>query len=87
MRTTHTYAILRISQAAYDEIRERLQAAGYESQFHPDTDGDGERIDMHGIAVQAEQMIGTEESLEGFPCSAGFAPRVDATAPGTGEDG
>lgn len=25
-------------------------------------------------------MIGTEESLEGFPCSAGFAPRLDTAA-------
>lgn len=46
--TRHTYAILEISQTAYDEIRSKLAAAGYEHAFH-----DGGVIDMHGIAVQA----------------------------------
>ena len=49
---TYTYAILRISRAAYAEIRAALADAGYEHAFHEDDDG--ERIDMHGIAVQAD---------------------------------
>lgn len=52
MRTTHTYAILEISQAAYEEIKAKLEAAGYQHAFH---DNDGEIvIDMHGIAVKGE---------------------------------
>lgn len=49
---THTYAILKISQAAFDEIKAKLEAAGYTDQFHEDE----KRlvIDMHGLAVTAE---------------------------------
>lgn len=47
MRTTHTYAILEVSAAAYEEIRALLEAAGYQHAFHDDV------IDMHGIALQA----------------------------------
>lgn len=49
MRATHTYAVLDISQEAYDEIRAKLEEAGYQHAFMPD----GE-IDMHGIAVSAD---------------------------------
>ena len=51
--STHTYAILKISQAAYDEIKTKLAAAGYSDQFH-DKEKSGRTfpvIDMHGIAV------------------------------------
>ncbi len=47
---THTYAVLEVSQAVYDEIRAKLEAAGYDHAFHEDPDV----IDMHGIALQAE---------------------------------
>ena len=47
-RTTHTYAVLELSPAAYSEIREKLAAAGYQHAFHDDL------IDMQGIAVAAE---------------------------------
>lgn len=47
LRQTHTYAVLEISRAAYDEIHQKLDAAGYQHTF------DGDVIDMHGIAVQA----------------------------------
>jgi hypothetical protein len=47
--STYTYALLEISQAAYDEIKAKLESAGYSDQFHED---DGQiAIDMHGIAV------------------------------------
>lgn len=46
MRVTHTYVTLAISQAAYTEIRAKLEAAGYGHAFMED----GE-IDMHGLAV------------------------------------
>lgn len=44
---THTYAVLDVSRAAYDEIRRKLDAAGYQHAF------DGDVIDMHGIALAA----------------------------------
>ena len=53
IRQTHTYAILEVSPAAYQEIRAKLEAAGHEQAFHDEDDG--EVIDMHGIALQEEE--------------------------------
>ena len=50
---SRTYVILNLSQAAWDEIAEKLSAAGYSHAFHQRTDG--VVIDMHGLAVQAEK--------------------------------
>lgn len=44
---THTYAILDVSQDAYDEIKKLLDIAGYQHAF------DRNVIDMHGIALRA----------------------------------
>lgn len=52
MKQTHTYVILEISHAAYEEIAEKLREAGYAHAFHET--GGRVVIDMHGIAV-AEQ--------------------------------
>lgn len=49
---THTYAILPVSQSAFNEIRALLAQAQYEHAFHGHPEG--EVIDMHGIAVQAK---------------------------------
>lgn len=49
MRCTHTFVTLPISPAAFDEIKGRLAAAGYEHTFV-----DGETIDMAGIALEKE---------------------------------
>ena len=51
-RATHTYAILQVSPKTYREIREKLEAAGYQQAFHPSAEG--EVIDMQGIALQAK---------------------------------
>lgn len=48
MRTTHTYAVLEITFEAWEEIADKLRAAGYDHAF------DGDVIDMHGIAVKPE---------------------------------
>jgi len=40
---SHTYAKLAVSRAAFNEIRERLEEAGY---FF-----DEDELDMHGIAL------------------------------------
>lgn len=53
-RTTHTYAILELSQSAYDEIKKKLDDAGYDHAFHHDADH-GTVLDMHGIAVALEK--------------------------------
>jgi hypothetical protein len=49
---SHTYAILGISQAAYDEIAAKLRAAEYQHAF------DGAVIDMHGIGLEVEAAPG-----------------------------
>ena len=46
---THTYVVLELSPAAYDEIAGKLRAAAYDHAF-----GDDGEIDMHGIAVKRE---------------------------------
>lgn len=51
--STHTYAVLKVSQSTYNEIREKLQTAGYDHAFHRDS-----IIDMHGIAIQEDETIG-----------------------------
>ena len=50
---THTYVILSLSQPAWDEIADKLSAAGYGHAFHQETDG--VVIDMHDIAVCADR--------------------------------
>ena len=50
---THTYVILELSPAAWQEISDKMRDAGYSHAFHDDTEH-GEVIDMHGIAVAAE---------------------------------
>lgn len=52
---TYTYAVLDISEAAYREIRQKLEDAGYGQAFHRSDDGP-EVIDMHGIAVRSEEQ-------------------------------
>jgi hypothetical protein len=47
-----TYAILNVSQSAYDEIREKLQTAAYDHAFH-----ENGVIDMHGIALQTDNPV------------------------------
>jgi hypothetical protein len=46
VRQTHTYAELKLSPEAYDEISRKLREAGYDHAFMDDG-----AIDMHGIGV------------------------------------
>lgn len=50
LRTTHTYALLEVSKAAWDEIASKLREAGYKHAF-----GDDGEIDMHGIALVKQE--------------------------------
>lgn len=49
-RSTYTYAVLEISDAAFEEIAKLLKDAGYDHAFHKERNGHIV-IDMHGIAV------------------------------------
>lgn len=49
---THTYAILEVEPAAFEDIKRRLLAVDY--GFTIDTDNGREIIDMHGIALAAD---------------------------------
>jgi hypothetical protein len=49
VRSTYTYAELAVSQATYDEIAQKLRAAGYDQAFH--TYDNRTIIDMHGIGL------------------------------------
>lgn len=51
---TYTYATLEVSHATYAEIKAKLEAAGYQDQFHEDAK-DGVLIDMHGLALKDSQ--------------------------------
>lgn len=44
---THTYVVLEVSKACYDEIAKKLKEAGYDCEHN------GE-IDMHGVALAVE---------------------------------
>jgi NTP pyrophosphatase (non-canonical NTP hydrolase) len=46
MRVVHTFALLAVSPAAYDEIAAKLKAADYHHSFVDDA------IDMHGIGLE-----------------------------------
>ena len=46
---TRTYALMPVSRAAFEEIKASLVGAGYEHAI------DGDRLDMHGIAVTPEE--------------------------------
>jgi hypothetical protein len=49
---SHTYAVLELSPAAYDEIARKLKEAGYDQAFDVYNMRGGEPvIDMHGIGV------------------------------------
>lgn len=55
---TYTYATLEVSPAAFEEIRAKLEAAGYDDQIrksslHPSED----LIDMHGLALVRQSEL------------------------------
>lgn len=63
MRHTHTYVLLELSESAYEEIRKKMEEAGYQHAFIDNSDMPASpRISMQGIAVVPEcKMIGDEE--------------------------
>jgi hypothetical protein len=55
VRTTSTYVLLKLSESAYEEIRSKMEAAGYGHVFIPNPEAPASpRVLMHGIAVVPE---------------------------------
>lgn len=48
---THTYAVLQVSATVYDEVKQKLEAAGYSHAFHTHEGEPTPTIDMHGIGL------------------------------------
>ena len=75
---THTYVTLEVSAAAFDEIKQKLEDAGYDHTFM-----DSGGIDMHGLALVTgeagvpplgaktltinEAAHGFEDASDGYP--------------------
>lgn len=55
LNQTHTYATLEISVPAFEEIAQKLKAAGYDHSFVVKK-GEKTVIDMHGIALCPDQV-------------------------------
>ncbi len=53
LRTTRTFVIMEVSQAAHDEIRAKLLEGGYDFAVWEEGD-DGTLLDMNGIALGIE---------------------------------
>ena len=53
---TYTVVIMEVSQQAYDEIRAKLEEAGYQHAIHDEPDKEwSNRLDMHGIALAVKK--------------------------------
>lgn len=61
LRSTHTFAELEVSAAAYDEIAGKLREAGYDHAFNEGA------IDMHGIGVTRSAEQGASKALVTAP--------------------
>lgn len=60
---THTYAILEVTPATFEEISDKLKARGYSQSFIRDHTNDPTlvTIDMQGLALQKNSTLETEE--------------------------
>ena len=50
MRNTRTYAVMKVSTATFQEVKAKLEEAGYDQALH----NDDKTLDMHGVALEAE---------------------------------
>lgn len=62
IRQTHTFAVLHVSPATYNEVYQLLKAAGYDHVFIEQENRTV--IDMHGIALAAKPVedVGMDDS-------------------------
>lgn len=65
-RKTRTFAVLEISESAYDEIASKLREAGYDHAFVSGA------IDMHGITLTR----GAEPAQASHPAHRPIAPNA-----------
>lgn len=78
---THTYAILDVPRAVYAAVRALLDAASYQHAFH--ADGEGEVIDMQGIALRSKDgPTGTDITVSTLLSSRTKEGRIDFTLNG-----
>jgi hypothetical protein len=67
-RTTHSYAVLVVSQSTYDEILAKLTAAGYHTDA-PKSTNHGNVIDMHGLALAPPPVVPRARPTVGGKCT------------------
>ncbi len=53
--STHTFALLEVTPAAFEEVRGKLEDAGYTHAFH--RIDDRAAVDMHGIALTSRETV------------------------------
>lgn len=58
---THTFVVMEVSDAAFDEIKTQLELASYQHAIHNDAQR-GIVLDMHGIAVARKAKEARHES-------------------------
>ncbi len=76
---THSYAILTVSAATFQEVADKLRDAGYGHAF------DGGRIDMHGIALAVDPNDYEPDDADSFDRHADHVEaRADAGQYGDG---
>lgn len=74
MTYTYTYVLVPVSQLAFEEVRRKLEQAGYGHAI------DGNIIDMHGLALELAQTA--ERPAEAPERSEGAGSAGRQTAPG-----
>jgi hypothetical protein len=79
---THTVVLLELSSAAYQEIRAKLEAAGYHHAFHEEG-----WIDMTGIGVALEKPDTEPAPAPTLPCAPVFEPAPGVLTIGMIQDG
>jgi hypothetical protein len=79
MRTTHTYAVLKVSPATYDEIARLLRDEIQEHAFVKEIGGEV-YIDMNGIGLErGEEPVGPSPIREALNAGAGILQIKDET--------
>lgn len=59
--TSHTFAVMELSEKTYEEIFSKIAQAGYD---HALLEEDGKQlIDMHGIAVMQEDLVKSDRTV------------------------
>lgn len=65
-RSAHTYAMLEVSESTYDEIKQKLEAAGYHHALIQNDEAPAlPHLDMHGIALCCEIWAMPEGTRDG----------------------